>query len=224
MHRTISVSTLILTAALLAPLTMRAEQRSGAAAEAARAQATPPAAPAPAAPAQAARSRGPLLDIQIVIARSQDGKSISRLPYALAVTANAVAESQLNMGSDVPVPSTTFTPAPAKGDAGDKPAAPQPGPLMSYSYRSVGTVISCRASSGEDGTFEVTISVDDTSVFTQTAAQGSLMPGTMPVFRSFKARNTQLLLRDGQTRRFTAAADRVSGETVEVEVTLRVAK
>jgi hypothetical protein len=45
----------------------------------------------------------------------------------------------------------------------------------------------------------------------------------MPVFRNFKTRNT-LLLQDGQSRRFTAAADRVSGETVQVEVTLRVVK
>jgi len=45
----------------------------------------------------------------------------------------------------------------------------------------------------------------------------------VPVFRAFRARNT-LVLRDGQTRTFTAAADRVSGEMVRVEVTLHVLK
>ena len=45
----------------------------------------------------------------------------------------------------------------------------------------------------------------------------------MPVFKSFKTRN-RLLLRNGQTRQFTAATDRVSGETVRIEVTLTVVK
>ena len=45
----------------------------------------------------------------------------------------------------------------------------------------------------------------------------------VPAFRSFRARNT-LLMRDGQTRGFTAAADRVSGEVVRVEVGVRVLK
>jgi hypothetical protein len=45
----------------------------------------------------------------------------------------------------------------------------------------------------------------------------------MPVFRNFKTRTT-LLLRDGQSRQFTAATDRVSGETVRIDVTLRVVK
>jgi hypothetical protein len=33
-----------------------------------------------------------------------------------------------------------------------------------------------------------------------------------------------LVLRDGQTRQFTAATDRVTGEVVKVDVTLRVVK
>jgi hypothetical protein len=45
----------------------------------------------------------------------------------------------------------------------------------------------------------------------------------MPVFRSFRSTNT-LVLRDGQTRQFTAATDRVSGEVVRIDVTLNVVK
>jgi hypothetical protein len=41
--------------------------------------------------------------------------------------------------------------------------------------------------------------------------------------RNFKSRN-RLLLRDGQTRQYTAATDRVNGETIRIEVTLRVVK
>jgi hypothetical protein len=45
----------------------------------------------------------------------------------------------------------------------------------------------------------------------------------MPAFRNFKSRN-RLLLRDGQTRQYTAATDRITGETVRIEVSLKVVK
>lgn len=186
---------------------------------------TPPAPPPPP-PAPDPTPGAPLvsLDVQVVITRSQGDKQISRLPYTLAVTANSRNESQLNMGSEVPVPSTTFTPmAAAKPPQGGAPPEP-PTPLRSFSYRTVGTVISCRAASGADGQYELTLSVDDTSVLAsdQTTPPATIV-ASMPVFRSFKSRNT-LLLADGQTRQYTAAADRVSGEVVRVEVTLKVVK
>ena len=46
---------------------------------------------------------------------------------------------------------------------------------------------------------------------------------SMPVFKSFKARN-RILLRPGVMRQFTAATDRISGETVRIEVTLTTVK
>jgi hypothetical protein len=179
---------------------------------------------------QAPRAR-PLtsLDVQVVITRQQGQKQISSLPYSLAVTANATNAAQLNMGTDVPVPSTTITPAApaaAPEDKGKTPPAAQK-PVVSFSYRSVGTSISCRATGGDDGRFEVSLEVDDSSVFTSEQAPPPMqlpgVPGPLPVFRNFRTRNT-LILQDGQSRRFTAAADRVSGETVQVEVTLRVVK
>ena len=45
-------------------------------------------------------------------------------------------------------------------------------------------------------------------------------PG-VPVFRSFESSNT-LVLRDGQSRQYTAAADRVTGESIRVDVALTV--
>ena len=45
-------------------------------------------------------------------------------------------------------------------------------------------------------------------------------PG-VPVFRSFGSSNT-LVLRDGQSRQYTAAADRVTGESIRVDVALTV--
>ena len=98
----------------------------------ARAQDAPPIPVAPR-PVQAAKTLVPL-EVEVVISRYMDAKRISSLPYTLAVNANG-PEVQLNMGTDVAVPVTAF--APAAGDAKG-----QPGPLMSYNYRSVGTSIS----------------------------------------------------------------------------------
>jgi len=203
---------------------------------------TPPVPPAtiqPPAPPRPAQERGPRtsLDVQVVIVRTQGDKAISRLPYSLEVT-TGMPESQLNIGTEVPVP--TFTPArpaAAKPQAGGQPGAgagqPQPAapadppiglpqPIQPVSYRSVGTVISCRASNGESGQYEIVLSVDDNAVLPRDAASSNSGPD-LPVFRAFRARNT-IVLRDGQTRTFTAAADRVSGEMVRVEVTLHVLK
>jgi hypothetical protein len=45
----------------------------------------------------------------------------------------------------------------------------------------------------------------------------------MVALRTFQVSNS-VVLRDGQTRQFTAATDRVSGEIVRIDVTLRVVK
>lgn len=161
------------------------------------------------------RERGPLvpLEIEIVISRYQADKKISSVPYLLAVNAEG-GESKLRMGIDVPVYSTAFTPGTAAKDA--------PQALRSYNYRSVGTNITSSARSAPENRFEVSLYVEDSSVYTGT---DKTVPGSegMPVFRNFNSTNT-LLLRDGQTRQYTAAVDRVSGEVVKVDVTLRVVK
>ena len=158
-----------------------------------------------------AKARIPL-EIEVVITRYDGTKKVSSLPYTLAVNANGT-EVQLNMGAEVAVPSTAFTPL-AQGGANVSP-------LTSYNYRSVGTGIITRATTAEDGRFDLQLSIDDSSVYTNPAAPPGL--GQVPAFRSFRSRNT-LLLRDGQTREYTAATDRVSGEVVKVSVTLKVVK
>jgi len=44
-----------------------------------------------------------------------------------------------------------------------------------------------------------------------------------PIFRSFRTTNT-LLLRDGESAEFTAATDRITGDTIRVTVSLAVMK
>ena len=170
--------------------------------------------PAPDSPPAARPPRQPLvpLEVQVVIARYQGEKRVSSMPYVMAVNANG-APASLNMGADVAIPSGPITP----------PVDGKPAPVVMYSYRSIGTNIVCGATSADEGRFDVNISIDDSSVFVKEDGSPSTGVGNMPAFRSFKSRNT-LLLRDGQTRQYTAATDRVSSETIRIEVTLKVVK
>lgn len=159
------------------------------------------------------------IDIEVVISRFQGDKRVSTLPYALTVNAtnqvggpdtiNRAPLTQLRMGGDVPVP--TRAPFPS---ADGKPALVGP-----VTYQNVGTQIECQARRLSNGQFEVRLAVSDSSV---AAPQGS-DAGSLPVIRKFEATN-RLVLRDGQTKQFTAATDRITGEMVRVDVTLRVAK
>jgi hypothetical protein len=89
-------------------------------------------------------------------------------------------------------------------------------------YQEIGTQVDARAAMLPDGRFDVELSVGDSAIATpeRDAAAGS---STLPVIRSFTSAN-HLVLRDGQTRQFTAGTDRITGEVVRVDVTLRVVK
>ena len=157
------------------------------------------------------------VDIEVVVSRYQGDKKISSLPYALAVNASQRTEEvRLRMGANVPVPTTTFSPG---SQADGKPA---PNALTSYSYQEIGTNIDCSARPLGDGRFAVSISVGERSVV-QGAPNAFGTTQGAPVIRNFSATNN-VVLRDGQTRQFTAAADRVTGEVMKVDVTLKVVK
>lgn len=156
------------------------------------------------------------IDVEIVIARYQGDKKLSSLPYKLNVNAGAQrALTRMRMGGAVPMP--TMTP-PTTPDGKPLPVV-GPSPVQ---YMDVGTNIDSSARPLPDGRFEVFVSVEDKWVATASqASPGSV--STLPFVRSLQTSNT-LVLRDGQTRQFTAAADRVTGEVVKVDVTLRVVK
>lgn len=154
------------------------------------------------------------LDIEIVVSRYQGDRKISSIPYTLNVNANG-AQTSLNMGTEVAVPSTLVQPA--------KDGQPA-NAIRSYNYRQIGTVITLRANSAAEGGFEVQLNVEDSSVYSPDARQQTVpMMPDVPAFRSFKTVNT-LLMKDGQTRQYTVAADRVSGEILKLDVTLKVLK
>ena len=161
------------------------------------------------------RAVGPLvpLDVQVVVTRYQGEKKVSSLPYALAVNANDRAPSSIRMGAEVPVEN-----GPVPRDATQKPSG-----VVNYRYRAVGTNIDCFARTMEDGRFQVNITVEDSWIYENSTGTVAPSVAGQPVLRSFRSANT-LVMRDGQTRQFTTATDRVNGEVVRIEVTVRVVK
>ena len=154
--------------------------------------------------------------LQIVISRYQGEKKVSSMPYTLSINAredNAAGPSHasLRMGAKVPVVMMAMTNVPKD--------APQGGPIQ---YQDVGTNIDCDATMMADGRFKVQITVDDTSVFPDDQPTSAATKGS-PSFRSFRASDA-MILKDGQTSQFTTATDKVSSETVRVDVTLTVVK
>jgi hypothetical protein len=156
------------------------------------------------------------LEVEVVLARYQGDRKISSIPYMLNVNANG-DQTTLSMGTEVPVAATSFTPAAQGGQ--------QPAPLRSYNYRSIGTLITLKASSTADNLYQLQLNVEDSSVFSPDARQSTIVPlmPDMPVFRSFRGVNS-VLLKDGQARQYTVATDRVTGEVLKVDVSVKVLK
>jgi hypothetical protein len=149
------------------------------------------------------------LKLQLVVSRTLGDKKVSSLPYTLWITANRGGETALRMGVNVPIPTTIIG---------------KEGATQSYSYRDVGTNIDCSATTAAEGYFNVSITLNDSSIQfdTKESASRGTVPG-VPSFRNFLAR-FGILLKDGQTAQYTSATDPVSGETLKVDVTLNVLK
>lgn len=154
------------------------------------------------------------LDVQVTITRVEEGKVTSTRPYTLAVTTNA-GEAQLNMGAEVPLSNNVLTTPSAQGATATPPSR-----LAQVTYRTLGTVITCRAMKADDGRYQLVLQVDDSAYASEGQATASETP---PTFRAFRSRNT-IMMSDGQSRQFTAASDRATGEVVRVEVAMRVVK
>ena len=163
----------------------------------------PPVSPQPT--SSQAKSEKPLipLRVQVTLSRSEGDKKTSSLPFTLWVSANG-DQTSLNVGSRVPTPTSVV--------AGGAIAE-------SYTYQNVGTSLTSSATSLDDGRFNVSLTISDSSLMPAAKAAGS----NLPTFQSFTASN-KLLLRDGQTAQFIAATDKVTGEVTRVEMTIAVIK
>ncbi len=164
--------------------------------------------PAPASPTK----EGALLKVQVVISRYQGEKKISSQPYSLSVTANG-PRGTLRMGTQVAVPTGPLPSGP------DGKAAP----VISYNYKDVGTSIDCTARALDDGRYRLELSISDNSVAADDQGSQTFMKG-VPQFRNFQIAGETAVLRDGQSAQLTTATEKVTGETVKVDLTLTVAK
>jgi type II/III secretion system protein len=149
------------------------------------------------------------LKVQVVIGRYQGEKKLSSMPYTLTMNANNHAN--LRMGARIPIVMLAMTNVPKDTPAG--------GPIQ---YQDVGTNIDCSSTALDDGRYLLNISVDDSSVYPDDQPSSGGTKGN-PSFRSFRAANS-MVLRNGETGQFTTATDKVTGETVKVDVTLTVMK
>jgi hypothetical protein len=165
-------------------------------------------------PAPAPKVMTTPLKVQVTISRYQGEKKLSSMPYSLSV--NALSDgrdlSRLRMGAKVPVMALA-TPV-MEG----KQVGPIAGPIT---YQDVGTNIDCLAWIIEDGRYKITVTVEDTSVYSEDQSPPTVKGS--PTFRTFVLTNSAVL-RDGQSTQFTSATDKVSGETVKIDVMLNVVK
>jgi hypothetical protein len=163
------------------------------------------------------------LRVQLTISTFEGEKKISSVPYTLSVTAVTGSQpklSQLRMGTKIPLPSTKPVTVDGKPIAEAMPGLPTGGAPVTY--REIGTNIDCSAWVGEGGRYELQITVEDSSIPREDAARAAKTQEP-PMIRSFRLSN-RVILRDGQSTQFTAATDRITGETVRIDVTVSVAK
>lgn len=146
------------------------------------------------------------LKIQVTISRYQGDRRISSLPYMLSINSNDRSSSSLRIGAQVPV--TTAA-----------------GETKTTSSQYLGTSIDCSARTIDDGRYRLSVSIDDSSIDSDEPSGSTSLPrdGRALAIRSFRLSNS-VVLRDGQSTQFTTALDRLSGETVKVDVALTVVK
>lgn len=148
------------------------------------------------------------LKVDVVFARHQGERQLSRLPYTLSLSADD-RPARLRMGIQVPITMKDT-----------------PGQTV---YRDVGNNLDCSAESADDGRFKLSCSFEQSSVYAGDgerragSAVGDVPVGTAPLIRNFRS-ETNLLLRDGQTATYVAATDPVSGDVLTIDVTLRLAR
>jgi hypothetical protein len=159
------------------------------------------------------------LKVEIVLSEYDGAKIISSLPYTIAVNSRPLQSptldwTHLRLGVRVPVVTSA------------RPSSSGAIVNTQFQYMDVGTNIDCSALSLPDGSYQLNITTERSSVFTAGTVKetGDLhVSNIAPIIRNFRASNT-LILRNGQTDESTIATDPVSGHTIRVSVTLHVVK
>lgn len=163
------------------------------------------------------------VQVDVVLTRSQGEKRISSMPFVLIANAGSRGSStSLRMGVDVPVGTSTSNVTQTQGAQTSSPRAVAT-ERVATEFRNVGTDIDAHVTRLDATNFAVGLNIRDSSIFTSDQTK---MPNTLAdptAFRTFSASNS-LNLTDGQTRLFGVATDKITGETLRIEVKLTVLK
>ncbi len=205
------VAASIVMLALFAPLPVSAQSAAGAR-EAARAE-TQPSIP---------------VRVDVLFTRFQGEKKLSSMPFSLLATAiddrAGVRPVSIRMGIDVPIGSTTSTDNVTTPSSSGGATSTKGTTTTKVQYRSVGTDIDCMVGRLDETRFSVRVSVSDSSIYSADGDYGKALKTVDPAaFRTFSTNNT-VVLKDGQTVLFATGTDKISGETLKIEVTLHVEK
>lgn len=180
--------------------------------------------------AQAAQSAGTkpalesaIVQVEVALTRWQGEKKTSSLPFVLIINAPSRGEGRtsLRMGVDVPVGTSTSSSTQTTGAQGNSPRATETAKSETV-FRNVGTDIDGQVARVDESTFTVYVNVRDSSIFGSDPSKPPTIADPT-AFRTFNASNS-LPMKDGQTRLFGLATDKITGETMRIEVKLTVLK
>ena len=163
------------------------------------------------------------VQVDVVMTRWQGDKRVSSIPFVLIANPSSRGSStSIRMGVDVPVGTSTSNVTQTSGATTSNQRAVATAKVATE-FRNVGTDIDAQVTRGDAANFSVYLNIRDSSIFTSDQTK---MPSAMAdptAFRTFSASNT-LDMTDGQTRLFGVATDKITGETMRIEVKLTVLK
>ena len=171
---------------------------------------------------QAAPATVPV-QVDVVLTRWQGEKRTSSMPFVLIANASPRGSStSIRMGVDVPVGTSTSNVSQTTGAQGSAPREVTTAKVTTE-FRNIGTDIDAHVTRLDATNFGVGLNIRDSSIFTSDQTK---MPNTLAdptAFRTFSTSNTLNMI-DGQTRLFGVATDKITGETLRIEVKLTVLK
>jgi hypothetical protein len=156
------------------------------------------------------------LRIDFLLTEYNGQQKISSLPYTISMESgpeNGPPIGSIRMGVKVPIAEGVFS----------------QGQPTQFTYTNVGTDIDCRAKDRGDGSYDLALSINRSSVYTEAAnatqaeEQTLHAVSTHPVIQNFST-NFPLRMRDGDTQEGTSATDPFNGHVLKVTVTLHVVK
>lgn len=161
--------------------------------------------------------------VDVVLTRYQGEKKTSSLPFTVMLTASPRAGyTGMRMGVDVPIGTSTSNVTQTSNAQGSSPRAVETSKAVTE-YRNIGTSIDASVNRLDETSYSVSVNVNDSSLFSAEAGKVPSSISDPAAFRTFSSQNT-LPMKDGQTRLFGVATDKITGETLKIEVKLTILK